>query len=110
MPQEQIDPAAALLVERGRMQANAHRDSEQTVTVQIRLFAMMAQQARTGLLTIDLPEGSGLCAVRKELEKRFPKMPWPTGTMLAVNQEYASADAPLRSGDEVAVIPPVSGG
>ena len=80
------------------------------MTVQIRLFAMMAQQARAGLLTIDLPEGSGLPTVRKELEKRFPRMSWPAGTMLAINQEYAAADAALRAGDEVAVIPPVSGG
>ena len=71
---------------------------------------MMGQHARTGLLTLDLPEGSPVTAVRAELEKRFPKMPWPAGTMLAVNQEYAPAKKKLQQGDEVAVIPPVSGG
>jgi MoaE-MoaD fusion protein len=31
-------------------------------------------------------------------------------SMVAVNQEYASATTPIRPGDEVAIIPPVSGG
>jgi molybdopterin synthase catalytic subunit/molybdopterin converting factor small subunit len=34
----------------------------------------------------------------------------PTGLLYAVNQEYAERDQPLAEGDEVAVIPPVSGG
>jgi molybdopterin converting factor subunit 1 len=80
------------------------------MVVQVRLFAMMAQHARTGRLTLDLPQSSRAAAIRAELERRHPKMPWPPGTMLAVNQEYAGPDAELKAGDEVAVIPPVSGG
>jgi len=80
------------------------------MVVQVRLFAMMAQHAKTGMLTVDLPTGSQLSAVRGELERRYPKLPWPAGTMLAINQEYAGAEAGLKAGDEVAVIPPVSGG
>jgi molybdopterin converting factor small subunit len=44
------------------------------------------------------------------LQRRYPRLPWPAGTMLAVNQEYAGEKTVLRDGDEVAVIPPVSGG
>ncbi len=80
------------------------------MTVQVRLFASMAQQARTGLLTLDLPAASTVGDVKAELQRRQPKMPWPAGTMLAVNQEYAGAETALHPGDEVAVIPPVSGG
>ncbi|HVT82994.1 MAG TPA: MoaD/ThiS family protein [Phycisphaerae bacterium] len=80
------------------------------MVVQVRLFAMMAQHAKTGMLTLELPAGSQLGAVRQELERRHPKMPWPPGTMIAVNQEYTGLDAALKVGDEVAVIPPVSGG
>jgi molybdopterin synthase sulfur carrier subunit len=36
--------------------------------------------------------------------------PWPTGLRIAVNQEFATADQPLRAGDEVAFLPPISGG
>jgi MoaE-MoaD fusion protein len=80
------------------------------VNVQIRLFAMMAQHAKTGMLTLNLPEGSCAQAVKAELEKRYPRLPWPAGTMLAINQAYASPDAGVTAGDEVAIIPPVSGG
>jgi molybdopterin converting factor subunit 1 len=85
-------------------------DGELIVTVQVRLFAAMAQQARTGVLTVDLPEGSAVGAVQSELRRRHPRMAWPPGTMLAVNQEYAGEGTLLKPGDEVAVIPPVSGG
>jgi molybdopterin synthase catalytic subunit len=78
--------------------------------IQVRLFAMMAQQARTGMLTLELPEGTAVATVQPELQRRHPKMPWPQGTLLAVNQEYASGETVLKAGDEVAIIPPVSGG
>ena len=80
------------------------------MTIQVRLFAIMAQQARTGMLTLDLPADATVAAVRTELLRRHPKVSWPQGTMLAINQEYAPESAPLRPGDEVAIIPPVSGG
>ena len=80
------------------------------MTVRIRLFAIMAQHAHTGTLTLELAEGARLSTVRGELERRFEKIPWPAGTMLAVNQEYASPEHLLHPGDEIAVIPPVSGG
>jgi molybdopterin synthase sulfur carrier subunit len=45
------------------------------------------------------------------LEKRFPAMaPLRPGVRLARNLEYVDEAKPLFSGDEVAVIPPVSGG
>jgi molybdopterin converting factor subunit 1 len=80
------------------------------MVVQVRLFAIMAQQAKTGMLSVDLPAGSTAGAVQLELQRRHPRMPWPDGTLLAVNQEYASPKTELKAGDEVAVIPPVSGG
>lgn len=78
--------------------------------INVRLFAMMAEQAGAGVVALDLPLGSAAAAVRPELEKRFDSLKWPAGAMLAVNQEYAGAGRKLSPGDEVAVIPPVSGG
>ncbi|HUO06720.1 MAG TPA: MoaD/ThiS family protein [Phycisphaerae bacterium] len=79
--------------------------------VHVRLFAVMAQDAGTGRVDLDLSRGAGVASVREELQRRFPKLRWPRGTMWAVNQEYAASEQePLKEGDEVAIIPPVSGG
>ena len=80
------------------------------MVVRIRLFAVMAQMAGAGSVMLELPDGSPVQAIRPALERQFAKMAWPAGTMLAVNQEYAGENVILQSGDEVAIIPPVSGG
>ena len=80
------------------------------MTVKVRLFARMAQEAKTSAFSLDLSEGATAGAARTALQHKFPALPWPAGTMIAVNQEYASPERPLQSGDEVAFIPPVSGG
>ena len=80
------------------------------MTVKVRLFAVMAQHAAMPGLSVELPEGAQVSAVRELLQSRFTGLPWPAGTMLAVNQEYANARVTLKDGDEVAIIPPVSGG
>jgi molybdopterin converting factor subunit 1 len=80
------------------------------MTVYVRLFAGMAEGARVAMLTLDLAEGSRAGSVKAELQRRHPELPWPKGTLWAINQEYAGEDSVLHEGDEVAVIPPVSGG
>ena len=62
-------------------------------------------------LTLPLADGATLTDVVAALHERFPE--WTrrlSSARLAVNHEFAAADAALRDGDEVAVIPPVSGG
>jgi molybdopterin converting factor subunit 1 len=71
---------------------------------------MMAQQVPTGMLTLNLPADATVAAAKAQLQRRYPRLEWPKGTLLAVNQEYAGEQTVLRDGDEVAVIPPVSGG
>jgi molybdopterin converting factor subunit 1 len=78
--------------------------------LRIRLFAHMAQRAGRQTLSLEAPEGTTLGEVAALLRRELPEMPWPTSTLLAVNQEYVPASHPLRANDEIAVIPPVSGG
>ena len=70
----------------------------------------MAEDAGVSWADVSVAEGSTLSGVKLALEARYPALRWPPGTMLAVNQEYASLEQGLREGDEIAVIPPVSGG
>lgn len=78
--------------------------------ITLKLFAAMAEQAGACSLELHLPAGATVELVHTTLRQTHPQLPWLPGTMLAVNQQYAQATAPLRDGDEVAVIPPVSGG
>jgi molybdopterin synthase sulfur carrier subunit len=42
--------------------------------------------------------------------RRVSEGPLPPNTLVAVNQEYVTPDAPVQAGDEVAFFPPVTGG
>lgn len=49
-------------------------------------------------------------ALRQELENKYPKLKELASYMVAVNDEYAEGELLIKTTDEVAVIPPVSGG
>ena len=74
--------------------------------VSVRLFAGLRERAGAAQRSLELPEGARVADVWAPLELGDE----PAGLLYAVNREYAAADAPLADGDEVAVIPPVSGG
>jgi molybdopterin converting factor subunit 1 len=74
--------------------------------VTVRLFAGLRERAGRSELELDLPDGArvadALAAVR-DLAAGVP-------LVMAINREYAGEDAVLSAGDELALIPPVSGG
>jgi molybdopterin converting factor subunit 1 len=74
--------------------------------VTVRLFAMLRERAGTSEVTVELPEGARVRDALDALGDLAGGMP----LVMAVNREYAPEDAPLDAGDELALIPPVSGG
>ncbi len=74
--------------------------------VSVRLFAGLRELAGAGEREVELPEGARVEGVWPSLGLGDE----PAGLLYAVNQEYAERDRPLAQGDEVALIPPVSGG
>ena len=74
--------------------------------VTVRLFAMLRERAGTSEVTVELPEGARVRDALEALGGLTDGMP----LVMAVNREYAPEDAPLGAGDELALIPPVSGG
>lgn len=79
--------------------------------VKVRLFARLREIAGTGELDRDMPENSTLGAVWDVLAGEFPGFsPYRTSVSGAVNADYARRDALVHEGDEVAFLPPVSGG
>ena len=79
--------------------------------VHVRLFAFMAQAAGMRDVDLEVAPGATLSEVQRAMAARLPELRWPRDMMWAVNQEYVgSANQRLKDGDEVAIIPPVSGG
>ena len=79
--------------------------------VRIRLFAAFREAVGRSQLTVDAPTGATAGQVVERLRAEYPSLgPAAEGAMLALNQEYVDASAPLADGDELALIPPVSGG
>ncbi len=82
------------------------------VTIRVKLFAMLRERAGGGDFELDLPAAStareALAAIGESrgMSDLLERMP----VALAVNREYVRDDVTLVDGDELAVIPPVSGG
>jgi MoaE-MoaD fusion protein len=76
------------------------------VHVTVRLFAGLREQAGTSRRELELERGATAADVWPALGLGER----PPGLLVAVNREYADAAQALSDGDEVALIPPVSGG
>jgi MoaE-MoaD fusion protein len=79
----------------------------------VRLFAILRERAGSDMLEIEVSEGAtvaeameAIAAVSKPLAGVLEAMP----VVMAVNRSYAADETPLSAGDELALIPPVSGG
>ena len=82
-----------------------------TVRVRIRLFALQRELAGTRELTIELDEPATIADAWVALVELHPVLaPGASSVRFARNGAYAPAGEPLEAGDEVAMIPPVSGG
>ena len=79
--------------------------------VTIRLFARLRDVAGRGELERELPEGATAEAAWNALAREWPAVGAyrPTASC-AVNHDYATFTTVLHDGDEVAFLPPVSGG
>jgi MoaE-MoaD fusion protein len=81
------------------------------IAVRVRLFARLREQAGTETEMLELPAASTLADVYDGLRKRHPALETDRGAVrVALNQEFSDWTAPVQDGDEVAFIPPVSGG
>jgi molybdopterin converting factor subunit 1 len=80
--------------------------------IDVRLFAVLRERAGRDSVTVEVPDGATVrdaidaVAATPGLADVMPRV----SVVMAVNREYANDDAPLAEGDELALIPPVSGG
>ena len=63
-----------------------------------------------GSITVQLNDGAATADLKNILEAKYPRLKQLASYMIAVNNEYAQDENLLTATDEVAIIPPVSGG
>jgi len=77
--------------------------------IKIKLFASCREIAGTNELELQAKKGETVSGIMAALRQRFPRLSL-ADIMVAVNQEFAPSDYILKDGDEIALLPPVSGG
>jgi molybdopterin converting factor subunit 1 len=81
------------------------------VRITIRLFARLRDLVGSGRLIRDMPTGASVETVWQALVQEFPAIAASRASLAAaVNAEYARFETRIADGDEVAFLPPVSGG
>jgi molybdopterin synthase catalytic subunit len=79
--------------------------------IQVKLFATLKDRAGSSHITVDLPDDATVSVLLDRLAATQPKLAPAIATcVVAINHEFAFASTPIRSDDEVALFPPVSGG
>lgn len=79
--------------------------------VTVRLFARLRDIARADELTRDVAPGATVGSVWRQLAGEFPDLaPYERTISSAVNLDYVRMDRAVADGDEIAFLPPVSGG
>ncbi|HMC07244.1 MAG TPA: MoaD family protein [Solirubrobacterales bacterium] len=82
------------------------------MTVRVRLFAALRERAGRGEIQLVLDDGATVADAMSELERR-PELAEALDRIsvrIAVNRDYAAPETALHAGDELALVPPVSGG
>ena len=77
----------------------------------VRFFALYRERAGKNMVSLDLPDNSTVADLTAEVRRRYPNLAPPeVSIVVAVNADYADPETMLRPGDDVCLIPPVSGG
>nr|WKN37934.1 molybdopterin converting factor subunit 1 [Tunicatimonas sp. TK19036] len=76
----------------------------------ILLFGITKDIVGQSKLHCEVPEGSTVPDLVQQLKQQYPKLHDLDSVMVAVNNEYGQKNQTLHESDEIALIPPVSGG
>ncbi|QDA60329.1 MoaD/ThiS family protein [Hymenobacter jejuensis] len=80
------------------------------MNLRIALFGITKEIVGQSQLELTAPEGQSVEQLMQQLQSTYPGLRQLTSFAVAVNNEYAATDYRLHERDEIALIPPVSGG
>jgi molybdopterin synthase sulfur carrier subunit len=78
--------------------------------LRIKAFGIAKEIFGSSNLDFHLQDGKNIKALKKELIKSYSEFDKLASFSVAVNQEYQEDDFVIKEGDEIVIIPPVSGG
>lgn len=85
--------------------------SNSSITITLKLFAAFGEAYGVSELTLELPPDTPVSQVLESSIAQHPQLEqWRDRTRFGLNMEFVSPDTILQDGDEVVLIPPVSGG
>ena len=85
--------------------------SESAITVTVKLFAAYQEAYGVPELILEFPPNTPVAAVLERLISEHPQLKqWQDLTRFGINLEFVEPDTLVQDGDEVVLIPPVSGG
>ncbi len=78
--------------------------------IRVLTFGIARDITGAGTLDVQLPEGATIDTAHQYFREKYPALNRLSSLLIALNAEYASSETVLRENDEIALIPPVSGG
>ena len=82
-----------------------------SITVKVKLFAAFQEAYQVPELVLEFPSPTPVAAILEHCIQEHPELEkWRNLTQFGINLEFASPETVLKNGDEVVLIPPVSGG
>ena len=85
--------------------------SNSSITITVKLFAAFGEAYGVSEITVELPPNTPVSQVLESSIAQYPQLEqWRSRTRFGLNMEFVSPDTILQDGDEVVLIPPVSGG
>ena len=85
--------------------------SNSSITITVKLFAAFGEAFGVSEITLELPPDTPVSQVLESSIAQYPQLEqWRDRTRFGLNMEFVSPDTILQDGDEVVLIPPVSGG
>lgn len=81
------------------------------IAVTVKLFAAYSEAYQASELTLQLPPQSSVADILERFIAEHPELErWRNLTRFGINYQFVEGDTLLQEGDEVVLIPPVSGG
>jgi molybdopterin converting factor subunit 1 len=79
--------------------------------IRVKLFALMREKVGTDTVHLEVPEGANITQALAVLRNLYPALePYLANVRLSLHMEFVGAETVLHGEDELALIPPVSGG